>query len=342
MYEYVLALIKEIKEKKEEYSSFTVDTVYFGGGTPTLLPISSFDRILCAVRSSFNIMEDAEITSECNPGTVDKEYLESLRLLGVNRLSIGAQSADDGELLALGRIHKHGDTEDTVRSAFTAGFTNVSVDVMYGIPNGTKESLNKTIRKLCALGVTHLSLYGLKIEEGTYFYKHKDELPLPDEDTEYEMYIESTKLLESLGFSKYEISNFAKDGHYSRHNLKYWLRKDYLGLGLSAHSCVKDKRFFNTSDMDEYLSGDALKKVEKIPPRDVLCEKIMLNMRLNEGCDFKKLENEFGTDAIKYRNALLKYVPSGHVKENGDIVSFSDNGMYISNYILSDILDFFS
>lgn len=342
MDEYVSALISEINEKKEEYSSFTVDTVYFGGGTPTLLPVSSWEKILSTVRSSFNISEDAEISAECNPATADENYLKSLFTLGINRLSIGAQSAIDDELLALGRLHKHADTEMTVRSAFKAGFTNVSVDIMYGIPNGTKESLKNTIMTLCSLGITHVSLYGLKIEEGTYFYRHRNELSLPDEDTEYEMYVDSTALLNSLGFSKYEISNFARDGLYSKHNLKYWLREDYLGLGLAAHSCIGNKRFFNTSDMNEYLCKGTVKKIEEIPPHDILCEKIMLNMRLTSGCDFKKLKKEFGSDTVKYREALLKYVPSGHVKENGDILSFSDSGMYISNFILSDALDFFS
>ena len=342
MNEYVTALIKEINEKKEEYSSFSVDTVYFGGGTPTLLPISSWEAIINTIRSSFNVTDDSEITAECNPATADEEYLKRLFSLGVNRLSIGAQSTDDKELLALGRLHKQKDTEATVNAALRAGFKNVSVDVMYGIPNGTKESLDKTIRELCSLGVTHLSLYGLKIEEGTYFYKHKNELPLPDEDTEYEMYVESTALLRSLGFSKYEISNFAKDGHYSRHNLKYWLREDYLGLGLSAHSCIGNKRFFNTSDMEEYLLGKALKKSEEIHPHDVLCERIMLGMRLTGGCDFNELQKEFGTDAIAYRDALAKFIKTGHVKKKDGILSFSDNGMYISNYILSEALDFFS
>lgn len=342
MDKYVSALIKEINEKKEEYSSFLVDTVYFGGGTPTLLPISLWGEIINAVKSSFNVITGAEISAECNPATADEEYLKKLFSLGINRLSIGAQSTDDKELLALGRLHKHNDTEATVKAAFKVGFTNVSVDVMYGIPNGTKESLDKTIKELCSLGVTHISLYGLKIEEGTYFHKHRNELSLPDEDTEYEMYIESTNLLKSFGFSKYEISNFAKNEHYSRHNLKYWLREDYLGLGLSAHSCIGSKRFFNTSDMDEYLSGKALKAIEEVSPHDVLCETIMLKMRLTEGCDFNALEKEFGADVITHRNSLLKFVETGHVKEKDGILSFSDNGMYISNYILSETLDFFS
>ncbi len=342
MDEYVLALTREINKKKEEYSSYSVDTVYFGGGTPTLLPISSWEAIIGSVKSSFNVTNDAEITAECNPATADEEYLKKLFSLGVNRLSIGAQSANDDELLALGRLHKSADTEATVKAAFSAGFSNVSVDVMYGIPNGTKETLKETITELCSLGVTHLSLYGLKIEEGTYFYRHRDELILPDEDTEYGMYKESTALLQSLGFEKYEISNFARNGLYSRHNLKYWLREDYLGLGVAAHSCIGNKRFSNTSDMDKYLSGDTVDKVENVPLHDVLCEKIMLNMRLKQGCDFKLLENEFGKDALKKRDELLKFVSSGHVKENGNVLSFSDDGMYISNYILSEALDFFS
>jgi oxygen-independent coproporphyrinogen-3 oxidase len=190
------------------------------------------------------------------------------------------------------------------------------------------------------LSPTHISLYGLKIEEGTHFFKHKDELTLPDEDAEYEMYTSSVKKLLGCGFERYEISNFAKDGYFSRHNLKYWQREDYLGMGVSAHSCIGNLRFFESDNMENYSEKHREITCETISEHDILCEKIMLGMRLGRGVDFNELAQIHGKKALEYRNALKKFEKDGYVYENQGSLSFTDKGMYISNYILSEILDF--
>lgn len=337
---YFWALMSEIEEYKEEYSEYNVTTVYFGGGTPTLLKAEQLGAILKKLNACFSISPSAEITAECNPATADTQYFKALRIAGINRLSIGVQSMDDGELRLLGRLHKSADAKKAFADAKAAGFENISADIMFGIPLQTKESLKHTIDEVCRLEPTHVSLYGLKIEDGTYFARHVDELELPDEDTEYEMYISSVKRLATHRFERYEISNFAKDGYYSRHNMKYWRREDYLGIGVAAHSCIGNRRFSNTCDMEKYLGGNRADTNETVSEHDILCEKIMLGMRLEKGCDMTLLEAEYGEKLLPYRKALERYTEGGYVTKKGDFLSFSDKGMYISNYILSEILDF--
>ena len=332
--------MQEIEEYGRAYGEYTVNTVYFGGGTPTLLDAKDLTRILYAVKNSFAVSDDAEITTECNPATAEIEYFKQLRLAGFNRLSIGAQSMNERELKLLGRLHSAEDTKKAFLDARKAGFENISADIMFGIPEQTSESLEKTLDAICALSPNHISLYGLKIEDGTHFARRIDSLVLPDEDTEYEMYVSSVKKLSDFGLNRYEISNFATDGFESRHNLKYWLREDYLGMGAAAHSCIGDRRFFNTCDMAEYCNGNRLSGEETISKHDILCEKIMLGMRLREGVNFKELQNACGESTAKYQKAFEKYISSGHAKETNGRISFSNDGMYVSNRILSEILDF--
>ena len=305
-----------------------------------MLDAEDLTKILCAVKNSFAISDDAEITTECNPTTAGFEYFKLLHLAGFNRLSIGAQSMNERELKLLGRLHSADDTKKAFLDARKAGFENISADIMFGIPEQTLESLEKTLDSICTLSPNHISLYGLKIEDGTHFARHIDSLILPDEDTEYEMYLLSVKKLSDFGLNRYEISNFSAKGFESRHNLKYWLREDYLGMGAAAHSCIGDRRFFNTCDMAEYCNGNRLSGEETISKHDILCEKIMLGMRLREGVNLEELQNSYGESTAKYQKAFKKYVSSGHVKETNGRISFSSNGMYVSNHILSEILDF--
>lgn len=333
---YIDALLCEIKEYGRAYSEYNVTTVYFGGGTPTLLDADALSTLLLEVKRSFNVASDAEISAECNPATADCDYFKAIRKSGFNRLSIGVQSMNDRELKLLGRLHKAEDAQKAVWDARQAGFDNISVDVMYGIPEQNSESLVSTLEAVCALSPEHISLYGLKIEDGTHFARHKNELVLPDEDTEYEMYMSSSRLLASKGYGKYEISNFSRDGKPSRHNLKYWKREDYLGMGLAAHSCIESKRFANTCNLEKYLKGERIESEEAISVHDILCEKIMLGMRLCRGVDFSSLDKQ----ALTYQKKLEAFISSGHVKRNGTSLSFTDEGMYVSNYILSEVLDF--
>ena len=312
---YLSALYCEIEEYRDKYREYNVNTVYFGGGTPTLLDAKQLCMLLCKLRECFNIDENAEITAECNPKTADLEYFRTIRTAGINRLSVGVQSMDDSELKMLGRLHSSADAKKCFADAKSAGFTNISADIMFALPSQSKETLLSTVSQVCELEPSHISLYGLKIEEGTYFGRHKDTLKLPDEDTEYDMYLSCKKELESHGFTRYEISNFAKNGQYSRHNLKYWHREDYLGLGVAAHSCIGSNRFSNTTDIEKYCRGDRQETSDTISKNDILCEKVMLGMRLDEGCDFKAFKAEFGEKATKIFKSLEGYEKDGYVKK---------------------------
>jgi oxygen-independent coproporphyrinogen-3 oxidase len=340
MDQYCKTLMGEIALWGARMKDYLVDTVYFGGGTPTYLPPERLCSLLAAVRKHFSLAENAEITTECNPATVDKAALSMLRQAGFNRLSLGAQSMDDRELKALGRIHTASQFIETFSDARAAGFDNVSADLMFGIPHQSMASFSETLKELCALSPEHISAYGLKIEQGTPFYDRRDTLPLPDEDTEREMYMHAVDFLASMGYEQYEISNFAKHDRQSRHNLRYWRREDYLGMGVAAYSCLGDTRFSNTEDMESYLSGQRKSTCEQVSEHDMLCESVMLGMRLSEGCDFDALAAQFGEKAYEYRDGLLRFEPMGLLKKTAHGCAFTKEGFYVSNTILSEILDF--
>ncbi len=342
---YLSALTREIEEQGARMTEYygappTVDSIFFGGGTPTFLAAHDFCMLMEALLRAFCVAPSAEITAECNPATADADYLRAIRAVGVNRLSIGAQSMNDGELKLLGRLHRAKHVVRTFADARAAGFENISADIMFGIPSGTRESLRDTLRAITSLSPEHLSVYGLQIEEGTYFARHRAELILPDEDTERQMYDDTAEFLAAHGLYRYEISNFARPGYRCAHNLKYWNREDYLGLGLAAHSCLGTTRFSNTESLSDYLLGQRTGTHEAVSDHDILCEKIMLGMRLSDGVDFTRLEDQHGPSVAGYRDALRRYVPSGFITANGNSLAFTDRGMSVSNAILADVLDF--
>ena len=340
MQAYCDALMGEIRNAARVYGNRVVSTVYFGGGTPTTLPISMISEIIKTIFECFSIKNDAEITTECNPGTVTFEYLAALREAGFNRISMGAQSMNDRELKLLGRIHTAAETVETFRHARCAGFENISLDLMLGIPEQTPKSLAESLEALMELAPEHISAYGLKIEEGTPFFAKKDTLPLPDEDTERQLYMNAAAFLAENGYPRYEISNFARRGYESRHNLRYWKRQDYLGLGLAAHSCIGERRFWNTQTLSDYLAGKTEDGYETVSAHDILCESIMLAMRLDEGLDTKRFSAQFGEAAKPYIQGLLRFVPTGLVKQEDGRICFTSDGAYVSNAILCELLDF--
>lgn len=340
VHNYCLALEGEIAAYGREMRTYTVNTIYFGGGTPTYLSADRLSSLLASVARHFSIASDAEISTECNPATVDKDSISLLRHAGFNRLSIGAQSLHDNELRHLGRIHTAKDFVDTYKAARNAGFDNVSVDIMFGIPEQTTASFSQTLSHLTELAPEHISAYGLKIEEGTPFFDCRESLPLPDEDEEREMYMRAVELLAERGYGRYEISNFAKPGRESRHNLRYWERKDYLGMGLAAYSCLGNERFSNVGDMARYLSGERVAEREIVSEHDALCEAVMLGMRLDRGVNFDTLAKKHGDDAYLYQKKLAPYEKGGFVRKTKGGYAFTSEGMYVSNAILSDILDF--
>ena len=346
---FTSALIGHIESYGKSCQAYSPDTVFLGGGTPTALPLEDLLQIIRAVKKNFDLTKNCEFTVEANPATVDRSGLNRLRRAGVNRLSMGLQSAHDHELAALSRIHKRSDFEEAYYNARAAKIGNINVDVMYGIPGQTVESCLATLKYVADLAPEHISFYNLKIEPGTPFAKMRDTLSLPGEDAEYEMYIKGSEYLASRGYVHYEISNFAKPGYRCQHNLKYWNLEEYLGLGPGAHSFFNGTRFSFFRDVERYIRGvnDPASRInitetsETVRPRERIGEYVMLRMRLAEGVNERDFSRLFGMSFIAtYGRLLEKYRNGGFVIKRGDSYAFTPRGMFVSNYILSDILDF--
>ncbi len=344
---YVDALINHLSFEGARLRDYRVDTVYLGGGTPNLLEGSDFARILDTVQAHFNLEGDAEITAECNPVAGDREKLSQMRAAGINRLSIGLQSIHENELQLLGRPHGYAEFLDTFSAARDVGFPNISVDLMFGIPAQTESSFAKTLDALTRLAPEHISVYGLRVEKHTPFWGMRDTLPLPDEDAEAYMAEYMVPFLASREYRHYEISNFAKAGFASRHNLRYWLGADYLGFGPGAHSYLAGERFDTPSSTAAYLAAVSEKNfaalrqnVTRIEGKEAMDEYVMLRMRLACGVDFTDFARRFGTsfhqqyhiDPMLFERGLLERTDRG--------VAFTERGMRVSNAILSDWLDF--
>ena len=343
---YVSALIENIVSSAKYFADKNVDSIFFGGGTPTCLSSDRLTDILSSIKKHYRVCDCAEITLECNPATADFSDFKRLVDCGFNRLSMGLQSSHNEELKALGRIHTFEDFEKTFNEARQAGFLNISLDLMYGIPYQTEESFKKTLETAIAFSPEHISAYALKIEPGTVFFKNRSSLILPDEDSEYNMYKMACELLCKNGYDHYEISNYAQKGHRSVHNLKYWNCDDYVGFGVSAHSCLGRSRYAVKSDVQGYIraidSGDCdyFTKIESLSDEEFFEEYIMMRMRLLDGLSLSDCKEKFSKELpAKYTERMNPFINSGHILYKNGSYSLSDDGMYLSNYILSDILD---
>ena len=321
---YVTALQREIKQWGGKQNR-PIDTIYFGGGTPSLLS-EHLSPILNTVKKNFTVLENAEITLEINPQDDIEKVLTNAKNAGINRLSIGAQSGNDSELKVLGRTHSANETERAVKIAKDLGFSNISLDLMMGLPDSTIEKLKQNLDFLIALDPQHISVYILKIEEKTLFYKTQDTLNLPNEDEICEQYLFMCDYLEQKGYNHYEISNFSNHGFESRHNLKYWNCQEYLGLGPSAHSFIDGKRFFYPRDMKAFTLGNA-----PTPDGDGgdMCEQIMLGLRLKKGVDANLLDSQM----------LNLYTKNGLGNITNGKFSLTNQGMLVSNQIISQLLE---
>ncbi|MBQ8341954.1 MAG: radical SAM family heme chaperone HemW, partial [Clostridia bacterium] len=311
-----------------------VDTVYIGGGTPTLLDGEQFLRILDTVRAYYTLSPTAEITAECNPATHERGYLKALFGAGINRLSIGLQSIHEDELQALGRLHDFDDFLRTVEDAQSAGIDNISADVMYGIPGQTPASFERTLQAILPLGLSHLSAYSLILEEGTPLFERQGTLTLPSEDEILEMEQIADTLLGKAGFFHYEISNYAKDGMTSKHNLRYWRYLDYLGFGPAAHSFFDGWRFEAPRSTAAFLAAANEKRFDtlatarkKICGKEAMDEYVMLGMRLFEGLDLADFSHRFGTSFEKTYGPLDTLVSRGLLVNDKRRVAFTRSGM---------------
>ncbi len=351
MKRYVSALISHISSYRKACDEYSPDTVFIGGGTPTALPREELVRLVKGIKKSFDLTSNAEFTIEANPATVTLPQLKQLRRLGVNRLSMGLQSADNRELKALSRLHDRKQFIESYRMAREAKFDNINIDVMFGIPYQTYDSLLRTLDFVTRLAPEHISLYNLKIEPGTPFFENRDKLRdvCADEDTEYAMYTAAIEFLASRGYAQYEISNFARPGYKCLHNLKYWNCEEYLGFGVSAHSYFNGNRFAFIPDIKKYMLAvedlssniELTSESEQLERRERMGEYIMLRFRLNDGLDPSVFASRFGASfEALYGAKIEKYLKNGFIIRNGNAYALSPGGMFVSNYILSDILEF--
>ena len=343
--EYVETLKREIEEVGERYRNCQVSTIFVGGGTPSILNTSYIVEIFDVLRRKFHVAGNAEISMEVNPGTVTKEKLSDWRRAGINRLSMGLQSADNRELKRLGRIHTWEDFLESFRRAREEGFSNLNVDLMSALPGQTMDGWMETLKRTAAQEPEHISAYSLIIEEGTPFYERyggkKGEALLPDEDTDRDMYHKTREFLASCGYERYEISNYAKPGRECRHNIGYWTGVPYLGLGLGAASYIEGIRFSNTRNLKEYLAG----KPGDDRDRQVLTKKEMeeefffLGLRLAAGVSLKEFERRFGLTAEEvYPGLMERMVKEGAAVLERDRFFLTEYGFDVSNYVMAQFL----
>ena len=344
------ALNEEIKATAEDYNDYEVQTIFFGGGTPSCIAENKIKDCLLTVQKHFHVADNAEITLELNPKTASFEKLKYLKAVGINRLSIGLQSTDNRELKLLGRIHTFEDFLITYDWARTANFQNINVDLMSALPGQSFATWQNTLQTVLKLKPEHISAYSLIIEEGTKLFDHISQYPpVPDEDTDRLMYHETKRLLAAHGYMRYEISNYAKKGFESRHNQIYWQRgcdhiRDYIGFGLGASSTVGSHRYKNTENLSEYMADcktpDRLRRDKELLSRqDLMEEFLFLGLRRMEGISISEFERTFGTslDSI-YQDTLKKWEDADCLIEKNGFWSLTEQGIDISNVILSDFL----
>lgn len=368
---YVAALLNQIEAYAFINSSYKVNTIYFGGGTPSCLGAEDIVKLLKKVYDIFGIhfdeRENIEITIEANPGTIDKEKLLLYREVGVNRISFGLQSTENQELKLLGRIHTYEQFEENYRLARECGFKNINIDLMSGLPGQTIDSYKNSLEKLIKLKPEHISAYSLIIEEGTPFYHiYKNREGLPTEDEDREMYHLTKTILKAASYDRYEISNYAKNGFESKHNSSYWKGIDYLGLGLGASSYLDGIRFHNEEVMDVFIRD--FEKVEKEPilkgheryasniSTDILRrlfakdlqpldkkakmeEYMFLGLRMMEGISIQHFKQDFGEDFYSiYKEPVKKLTKEGLLIINNDKITLSEKGIDVSNYVMAEFL----
>lgn len=340
MDEYTNCIIEYIKKYKMEYSELKADTLYFGGGTPSLLGAQRLCRILKAAQEAFGLDESSEVTLEANPGRDLRELFKQVQAAGVNRVSLGLQSANPSELRLLGRRHTAADAAQAAADAHAAGISNVSLDLMLATPGQTEQSLQNSVHFCLDAGVTHLSAYLLRVEEHTAFWQRRSELCLPDEEQSAALYLEACQLAEAGGLMQYEISNFAVPGRESRHNLKYWNLSPYLGLGPAAHSYLFDRRFYWERSLRGFLAGDApLPEEDEIIPAGSFAEYAMLRLRLTEGLTEEGCQAHFACGIPSaLRRKAQRYAAAGLTRISPQSVALTRQGFLVSNALLGELV----
>ena len=344
---YLSAVCREMRAQAAFFGCRRVRTVFLGGGTPTLMTGEQAQRLLDALRACFDLAPDAEITLEGNPGTVTAQSLAAYHAAGVNRLSLGVQSLDDGLLAAIGRIHTAAQAREAVSMARAAGFENLNLDLMLGLPGQSVAQWERTLEEAIALAPEHLSCYSLIVEEGTPLSAQLERgecAPLPDEDALCRMDEITAQWTAQAGFARYEVSNYAKPGRECRHNIVYWACEPYLGLGCAAHSDMDGRRFYNPSDWAGYLrmaqSGTTARDAEGESTRqERMFERMMMGLRMVRGVDCARFVRDFGAQPEEvWKEALARDVRVGLMERRGDYLRLTQRGMQVMNSVLVELL----
>ncbi len=341
---YLDAVCTHIREAGALAPSYLVDTVYFGGGTPSFFGAEGMAAILTAIRKSFDVAGDAEITFEANPDSVSDRLLRRLRSEGFNRVSLGIQCDDDEILKKIGRPHNYAQAVTAVQRIRKLGFKNLSIDLMYGLPGQTLRAWQQTLKNVLKLTPEHISCYGLKVEEGTPLYDYKEFCKLADDDTQADMYLSAVEILQSYGYRQYEISNFCKRGNVSRHNLKYWSGGEYLGFGPDASSDFGGRRFAIIRDLRGYIDGirtggQVLREIQEVPPRERAGEYLMMRLRTVSGLDPREYESRYLLPFAPLQASLEKCKEQGLAARTFDgRWHLTPTGFLVSNSIISDLL----
>lgn len=344
---YISALYQEIMTYSQKFTKSNIKTIYLGGGTPTILSGVQIYNILEFCKDKFNIDKNAEITIEANPGTLNGEKIKLLMRSGINRLSLGAQSFDNLFLKKLGRIHNAQDIIDSYLLARATGFNNINLDIMFALPGQTTENFQADLKKALSLKPDHLSLYNLTINPGTEYYENhkKNNLKLPSEDEEFDMYDWAIKFLKKNNFEHYEIANFAQPHKRSLHNLIYWKNQPYLGIGAGAYSFIRGYRYMNYKDPEKYIKEVINNKLpidhgEKLSLRKRMIETTILGLRTKDGVSFKEYKTRFGValDDI-FSKQMGKLVNLGLLKKDDSKIKLTDKGIFLANTVFREFVD---
>ena len=342
---YLKTVCTHIKESGSLAPGYRVDTIYFGGGTPSFFGARGMIKILNTLRKHFDVDNKAEITFECNPDSVTPRLLRQLRREGFNRVSLGIQCDDDEILKTIGRPHNFDQAVKAVKMIRRAKFHNLSLDLMYGLPGQTLQAWEKTLHNVLRLNPEHISCYGLKLEEGTYLCSHQDEFDFADDDLQADMYLTAVDVLRREGYRQYEISNFSKRDMMSKHNLKYWFGGEYLGFGPDASSDFAGKRFKIVRDLRAYIDGirsggQVLEEIQEVPPRERASEYLITRLRTNIGINAEEYENKYLLPFAPLEELLRQGREQGHVlRGEGGSWRLTPEGMLLSNTIMRSLLD---
>lgn len=342
---YIEALNKEIISLREKHNNLEINTIFIGGGTPSVLEADELEYLLEEV-AKLNMAKDIEYSMECNPGNLTEEKLEVMKKYGVNRISMGLQAKQDNLLKGLGRIHNYKTFKENFLLAKKVGFNNINVDLMFGLPNQRLNEWEETLREIISLEPAHISAYSLIIEEGTAFYNlyENDKLKLPTEEEERKMYHLAKKILEENGFNQYEISNYAKEGKECRHNLAYWNMDNWIGVGSAAASYINGKRIKNINSVEEYINsinekGEAVEEIINNSKNDNMEEFMFMGLRKINGIDENEFKNRFSMNINDvYGEILNKYIGEGLLIRESGRIFLSEKGIEISNIIMADFL----